>query len=143
MIGTVIHFTIPGEPKPKERARKGNEPGSQFHTPKETKKYEEAVGLWALQARCKTKEWDVRSRFRLDVIFYFPTWRKDCSNVLKAIEDGCNGILWHDDSHKYLKAGSFDSEVDRENPRVEVTVTIVGDPIDRQKKVLGRKTHKG
>jgi len=61
------------------------------------------------------------SSFEVELRIFFPDRRKrDIDNVAKAVLDGINGILWHDDSQ--VRATSISSDLSRKAPRVEVEV---------------------
>ncbi len=58
-------------------------------------------------------------RFIFRLVNLWPTKKPDLSNTLKAVEDACNKVIWHDDSqicamhiYKYYS----------ENPRTEVYI---------------------
>lgn len=122
---TELRFVVPGKPQPKQRARKGK--GGRHYTPPETRAYELLVKWLGLQATQRWSlatgaPWDKSGDFALGVTAYMPDRRaRDLSNVEKSIEDGLNGIAWHDDSQvkRRLEGGI---EYDRENPRTEVTI---------------------
>lgn len=44
------------------------------------------------------KSWSMKKQRAAALGEIFPTSKPDCSNIIKAIEDGSNGILWRDDS---------------------------------------------
>ena len=128
-----FRFVVPGKPQPKQRARKGV--GGRFYTPKETREYEARVKscAWAAMAQAgllRRGAWPLDARYRVSVVIYPANARvPDGDNVLKAVQDGLNGLAWSDDRRS--KMGSYDTrEPDRENPRVEVTVAVVsGQPV--------------
>lgn len=85
-------FVVPGRPVGKERARKGK--NGTFYTPARTREYENLVAWKAKIAHVGAPfegpvklEMEVRSRKS----------RADTSNILKAIEDGMNRIVYYDD----------------------------------------------
>lgn len=44
-----------------------------------------------------------QGRFQVDVIFYRPVGaRGDLANLYKAVEDSLKGLLWHDDTRRYV-----------------------------------------
>lgn len=112
----IVSFEVPGKAVPKGRPRRGA--NGRFFTPKETKVYEQTVGMMARNAmRSKkptTEEVFVRMKF------YFDDRRKrDLDNLVKAVLDGCNSIVFADDKQvTRLEAAIFrDSK-----PRVAVQV---------------------
>lgn len=128
----MMRFTIPVQPKPKQRPQHGN--GYTF-TPKETSEYETIVGFYARRALKQP----LRGAIRVKVDFYMPIpkgWQKakkqlaeegqirpvsrpDLDNLEKALFDGMNGIAWVDDSqvvevHKAEWYGEPRTEVELE-----------------------------
>lgn len=61
------------------------------------------------------------STFEVRLVVYLADRRKvDLDNVAKAVLDGCNGILWLDDSQ--VAGLKVSGDMSRRNPRVEVEV---------------------
>jgi len=130
-----VKFTIPGEPKGKQRPRVVSKGGfARAYTPKETVNYENLV---ALSYQVQVGEKKIHGPIDATIIAYFsipnsisnkkkemlktetiPHIKKpDIDNIVKAISDGCNKIAFDDDSQIYnLTASKYYSE----NPRVEV-----------------------
>jgi crossover junction endodeoxyribonuclease RusA len=59
--------------------------------------------------------------------FYWPdNRRRDEANAIQMLKPAVDGIVdagvVHDDSWQYLGVGGVTSEIDRENPRVEITI---------------------
>ncbi len=109
-------FTIPGAPFGKERARAGRRGAhSVMYTPKKTVSYEGLVAYTARQAmngaalmdgavfvqlyiRCPIpKSWSKKKKAAALDWQIFPTVKPDTDNVIKAIYDGMNGVVWRDD----------------------------------------------
>ena len=107
-----MKFTIPLQPKPKQRPQHGK--GYTF-TPKETREYEQIVGFYARRAIRQP----LTGAISVKIDFYMPipkSWTKtkkegafeglirpsskpDIDNLTKAILDGMNsGIAYTDDS---------------------------------------------
>lgn len=96
-----IEFKIPIKPKAKARPRFSKFGGA--YTPKETKQYEEFITNYV-----KSKYKDSPLSFALSVSFIFcfkhktkrsaNIARPDLDNLIKAVCDALNGILWDDDS---------------------------------------------
>jgi Holliday junction resolvase RusA-like endonuclease len=119
--GSVIEFFVPGQPTAKGRARhrvvrtKAGREFVQTYTPLQTASYENLVRLAAqeamagrpplqgaveLQLRLDMSvpaSWSRKKRLTALAGYVRPTTKPDCSNVLKAIEDAMNGIVWVDD----------------------------------------------
>lgn len=126
---TVLTFVVEGDPVGKERGRtftKANASGSVITrtiTPEKTRSYESAVKFAAQVAASKAGwAWSAEDAFTV-IIRIKHRHRKrhpDASNVLKCIEDACNGVLWTDD--KEVLDGAFSKRWDPTRPRVEVEV---------------------
>lgn len=114
---TTIAFVVPGTPVAKGRpivSTRGGRP--MLRTPDRTVRYESQVALFAAQAMAGRPP--VASAVVVDVVAVFPiapswpkkrqraalagelrpTGRPDADNVAKALGDGCNGVVWADDS---------------------------------------------
>lgn len=60
----------------------------------------------------------------ITVIAYFKNRPLDCCNITaKLYIDGLIGHVIEDDSPKYVKRVVIESRVDKENPRLEITIT--------------------
>ncbi|MFW6031676.1 MAG: RusA family crossover junction endodeoxyribonuclease [Myxococcota bacterium] len=111
-----VSFTVPGPPVPKARARRDPKRG-RWYTPHATKAYMEAVRWRANVA--------ARGGWPVGLACFFPdAKRRDGDNVLKGVLDACNEVLWDDDSQVVDKRVT--KHVDRDKPRVEVEVEVVG-----------------
>ena len=134
MDAEVVAFTVPGKPVPKARPRV-----TKFgtYTPAKTANYHAAVQLAASQAMHDRPPLDGPQSLRMVVYVACPsswshkrkaeaycgdiaaTKKPDLDNVVKAIKDACNGIVWTDDSVvTRIDANKQYDEV----PRVEVYV---------------------
>ncbi len=114
-----VDFTVPGDPVAKGRprfARVGK--GVRAITPAKTRAYEDIVAITATQAmKSKRLEpfagplsvaiavsvpapasWSKKRKAAAYEHDYLPTRRPDLDNYVKAILDGCEGIVWHDDA---------------------------------------------
>lgn len=109
----MITFTVPGDPQGKGRARFGN---GRTYTPEKTVSYEGLialaaqtamagrplmegplrVSLWATLSIPKSAPAKRRAAMLADQIQ--PTKKPDFDNILKAIGDACNQVVFHDDS---------------------------------------------
>lgn len=116
-----IRFFIPGVAKGKGRARSriAGAPGKQFvahYTPKDTVAYEGLVSLAAshamngrapsempvaLQMQISVEppaSWSQKKRAKALAGQVMPTSKPDMDNVVKAVMDGCNKVVFRDDS---------------------------------------------
>lgn len=113
---TAITFTIPGQPQGKGRPRVGSIAGkARMFTPAKTVQYEgliahAAAGAlagrpllegpveMALAIECQVPtSWSGKKQRMALAGEIHPTTKPDADNVLKAVCDGCNGVLWRDD----------------------------------------------
>ena len=112
-----ISFTVPGQPVAKGRpkfARRGNFVTA--YTPAKTVAYESMVKVLASEAMQGQEpsgapmeliislvmqipvSWNGKRRAKCESGLIRATKKPDADNVLKAIKDGCNGIVWRDDA---------------------------------------------
>ncbi len=143
-------FTIDGTPVPYQRAG-GGKTGHRYTEP-ESRAYQAGVKAKAWSAtllrRITTGEsWPDRGacakerprprrtrapkcdcawcsrRYRFQLLIVLPDRRtRDLDNIEKAILDGCKGALYRDDRQAYV--GKKEPQLDRDRPRVEVTVEV-------------------
>ena len=104
-----MNFIIPGSPVPKERPRKGA--SGAFYTPQKTKAYESKVAAIALLARQENRQKPFQGPVALRLVICKDevrvqvsphingkkSFRGDVTNIVKAIEDGMNGVTYEDD----------------------------------------------
>lgn len=112
-----VRFTIPGNPRGKQRPRLCKFNGKNYvYTPKETVNYEDLVKSSYLAEYNLCFEKDVPLEVLILAAFsipkkikkglkslmaagvLLPTKRPDCDNIIKIILDGLNGVAYHDDS---------------------------------------------
>lgn len=150
-----IRFSIPGKAIAKERARTSTKvllDGDKItkitktKTPPRTRAWEEFVSLIARQAAVRHGlRSPITGAVTLGCIFYLPPTKAilnshrddvekevlphiivpDLSNLIKSIEDGCNGVLWVDDCQidSYGPVdGKPPSKKYSNRPRVEVEI---------------------
>jgi Holliday junction resolvase RusA-like endonuclease len=109
----VIRLVVPGTPQGKGRARFGN---GRTYTPAKTVAYEGLIALAGQQAMAGRDLLDAPVYVTVTAFFQIPaSWSKkrkaearwhaskpDGDNILKAVGDGLNGIVWKDDSQLAL-----------------------------------------
>jgi Holliday junction resolvase RusA-like endonuclease len=113
---TNLAFTVPGIPQGKGRARVGKIGGqARMFTPAKTVAYEGLVAHAATQAMaghallegaCMVEiditcpvpaSWSKKRQAAALAGEVYPTTKPDKDNVIKAIYDGMNGVVWRDD----------------------------------------------
>lgn len=121
-----LSFTVPGQPVPLQRARKGR---NGWYTPVASRDYKEHIAWHALEAKAKLAE--KNQEWRLDGEYGLRLWaycrdarRRDWSNILKAVEDALIGVLWLDDS-QIIDYASSGLRMDPFKPRVEITAWLM------------------
>ena len=111
-----IAFTVPGEPQGKGRARVGKVGNhARMFTPAKTVAYEGLIahaaalamhGAAPLQDDCRLEveivcsvpaSWSAKKRAQALAGSIRPAKKPDSDNVLKAVCDGMNGVVWRDD----------------------------------------------
>lgn len=101
-------FKVSGKPRPKKRPRVT---GSGAYTPSATKEYEERVGWFGRRSR--PKGWPENGYYQLRVEIVYPDHRvADGDNVVKAIKDGLEGVLWKNDCR--VRKVAYETLVDRD-----------------------------
>lgn len=112
----MIAFIVPGQPQGKGRPRVGKVGNhARLFTPAKTAAYEGLVAHAAQLARgdaplidgpvrvamvlqCQIPQsWSQSKQRQAEAGAIVPTTKPDIDNVVKAIFDGCNGVLWRDD----------------------------------------------
>ena len=112
----MIAFTVPGQPQGKGRPRIGKVgQHARMFTPAKTVAYEGLVAHAAQQAMrgaalfsgavacnvfldCEVPaSWSAKKQRMALAAEVLPTTKPDADNVVKAIFDGLNGVLWRDD----------------------------------------------
>lgn len=113
---TGVSFTVPGEPIGKGRPRATTRAGhAALYTPKKTANYESLIAHAARQAMAGAAPVEFACAVQLSITCSVPvSWSKkkqaaalagqvlptkkpDTDNVVKAVFDGMNGVVWRDD----------------------------------------------
>ena len=113
----MIRFSVPGEPQGKGRARVGSVNGrARMFTPQKTVAYEGLVAMAAQKAMdggplllgpCSIevsclfsipRGWSKKKAAQALSGAIHPTKKPDADNVLKAVCDALNGVVWKDDT---------------------------------------------
>lgn len=134
----MIAFTVPGQPVAKGRPKFARQGGFvRTYTPEKTASYESIVKIHAAQAMqgaapmvgplaldltlfvAIPKSTTKRDRARIAVGTYHPTKKPDLDNVLKAVTDAMNGIVYEDDAQIVR---IVTAKVYSDTPRAEVMV---------------------
>lgn len=112
----MISFIIPGAPQGKGRPRVAMRGGhASLYTPSKTANYEGLIAHAAQQAMAGAAlledaaacnvfidapvpaSWSQKKQRAALAGEVLPTTKPDADNVVKAVFDGCNGVLWRDD----------------------------------------------
>jgi Holliday junction resolvase RusA-like endonuclease len=111
----MVRFTVPGEPVPWSRAASN---GKQRFTPPRMRDYKAKLGWIAKQAMAGREpyaaavplsvlvvatmpipaSWSARKQLAAADQLVLPTKRPDLDNFVKSALDGCNGVVFADDS---------------------------------------------
>ncbi|MCD0493858.1 RusA family crossover junction endodeoxyribonuclease [Chromobacterium violaceum] len=117
MSPTRITFTVPGAPVGKGRPKVSTRGGkfARMYTPEKTASYEGLIAMVAQQAMAGRApltgpadvsiimvlpiptSWSKRKQAAALAGQVFPTKKPDADNVVKALFDGMNGVVWVDD----------------------------------------------
>jgi crossover junction endodeoxyribonuclease RusA len=118
MLEPLLKFTIPGPPVGKGRPRFW---GKKPTTPPKTRKYEELVGWCGRYAANKDHVGNLIGWYYLDVRLYFKNDRRpDTDNVVKAVMDGLEGVLWANDRNVLPRVQRV--VIGSVEPRIEVEI---------------------
>lgn len=126
-----LSFVILGHALTKRRARGIYDPRLRkvvFRSDPATKTWEKWVKWEAIHAINLLKErgidWPTDRRYEANLVFFHDDRRqRDGDNLQKAILDGCNGVVYADDSQVDRK--TVEKKFDAEQPRAEVTFKVI------------------
>jgi len=95
---------------------------------------------WALEHKEKyineTKKWIEENKWKKTenkkiIVNIWVYWndarKKDCHNIDKLLMDSLNDLIYDDDANALVRF--IDWNVDRENPRIELTFEVLGDAV--------------
>jgi Holliday junction resolvase RusA-like endonuclease len=117
-----VHFTIPVQPLPKKRPRFNSTGKRKAYTDSRTLAYEQTVATHAMIAM---QSKDVLQG-DLQVVLHFHRKgkkRADLDNLIKAVWDGMNGIVYEDD--KQIVKATTQVSYGAEEPSVTITVATL------------------
>ena len=125
----VVNTCFLGMPLGKQRP--GFDKNGHVYTPRATKEYEKKLSDLFL-AELKLAKPDGKSKFALRCRFYRGTRQRiDCDNLMKAVSDAANKVVWTDDSQVMEVIGNlFLADA---NPRAEILIHRIPDPSPRPK----------
>lgn len=125
-----VYIEIPGPPVPWQRAAPGKHGGA--HNPAKSHRYKQHVRACIRSAMMQAglvREWPTNRQYDVEIWMYFPDLRtRDDDNVEKALKDAGSGALWFDDTWTAFRTITKHMRLDRERPRVEMTVRVVEEP---------------
>ncbi len=105
MRTSLLEFTVPGNPVPKARPRVLR--SGITYTPKTTKEYEQRIA-WTAKAAWKGKPMLLDKGYGLTVHFGREAMRGDLDNLIKAVCDGLQGVIYRNDSQVWqIEAREF------------------------------------
>jgi Holliday junction resolvase RusA-like endonuclease len=145
-----ITFSVPGAPVGKGRPRVGRVGGhARLFTPQKTASYEglvahaahaamagrplldQAVGVSLVLACPVPASWSQKKQRAALAGEIRPTSKPDVDNVVKAIFDGLNGVLWRDD---VLVTDLSVAKRYSDKPCVDVMVWTISAPLTQEKR---------
>lgn len=120
-----LKFVCFGPPVPKGRPRFSRKCGRAF-TPSKTRDYEAFVSDTAIKAVAAAESWPVDAKYCVSCTMYFgDKRRRDGINVMMSLQDAMNAVVYDDDSQ--IKRGHYEVLYDKDDPRLEVCVTVIDD----------------
>ena len=113
----LIRFEVEGQPYPKQRPRHNRH--GKTYTPSKTKGFEKEIGWYARMAMAGGMPLSGNVALVLDIRRKGKR-RADVDNILKAVKDGMNGIVYNDDQQVILELAGVRYEMD--NPGITVLI---------------------
>jgi Holliday junction resolvase RusA-like endonuclease len=124
-----LRIVIPGTPVPWKRAaprrgRKGSSNPAAMHRYK--RHVQSCADATMLQER--RLDWPRGGTYDVHIRMCFPDRKvRDDDNVEKMIKDALQGRLWDGDHWVRFRRITKEMELDRDNPRIELTVEVVSE----------------
>lgn len=113
-----ISFTVPGDPKPKERPRSGKY--GNFYKPGKTRTYEAIVAAYYIEKYGKKSFFKDKEKIFMDIQMYHKNHsRPDPNNIARLVADALEKVAY--DNDKYI-CQTFEYHIDKENPRLEISM---------------------
>jgi Holliday junction resolvase RusA-like endonuclease len=110
-------LVVEGDPVPKQRPRIGK---GKAYTPQRTQVYQELVG-WAARMTMVGQRCTMFTQpVAVEMTFYYGNHGADLDNLVKAVWDGLNGVVWQDD----VLVEEMNARVYRGCPKDERQVSI-------------------
>ena len=126
MIDLVIYGKPIGKARPRFGRTRSGKPVT--YTPQQTKNYEQEIATTAQCAMTGKLLMEGPLKVEIKAFFFhkkkegFHVSRPDLDNIIKAILDGLNGVVFNDDASVAVLAASKHYVNDEEQERVEVVV---------------------
>lgn len=124
-MSAALHFVIPGPPVATGRPRAfvSKSGHASTYMPDASRKYQETCRVHAMAAAMKARWKPVSAPCAIELKVYRRERRGDIENIQKGVQDAMNRVVYVDDrqvveAHVWL-------HLDRERPRVEVTVRVL------------------
>lgn len=121
--GECIYFTVPGEPRPWQRARVDPETNAHYTAQKVRDAMKDFVANAVVK---KPANWPMHAAYSIDICCYFEANKPaDVDNLMKLPCDAFNTVLWDDD--RQVLDGRSRKFLYSPLPRTEVRVTVLGE----------------
>ena len=112
----IYHFRVVGHPIGRQEPQKGSHG---WYTPAKTKRYYEHIRNSFQQLYPRLNDRTHRWYLKLEIYVKGKQY-PDCSNVLKAVEDSLQGLLWYNDKQVYYTSAIRFSVKDKKDECVIV-----------------------
>lgn len=120
-----LTFFISGNPVPKGRPRLGR---GAVYSPKRTRNWEVLVA-WAAREAMQTAGLDIFTKpVAISLRFYYGNHGADLDNLVKAVWDAFNGVVWQDDQLVEVLVARIERGVIKGRRGVDVRLTTLPFP---------------